>query len=254
MNTIICGSKKYQNRDFNGLVDTFPTIVRINMLLPGFGYGKRDPNFHIFNAHINEYYQNNITIDEWYSNYKEYGISIDYLRLFKNYLDTNTDTQFIAFNNNNTDAMNEVLISNQIPMFIEKQLRCGLAIVPECIKQNIKPYLIGFSLKKEDLLKNVYNRRDALSIDIHQPYDEVSLIRMLHDKGLIDASLCIIEDNAKLTLDVSILSPSIQSIDLLKQIYNKIHVSNCSSETKAYFENTMATKLIHVYDKTYLLQ
>ena len=34
MATIVCGSKKYNNRNFDSIVDGFDTIVRANMLLP----------------------------------------------------------------------------------------------------------------------------------------------------------------------------------------------------------------------------
>ena len=41
MPVIICGSKKYNKRNFDELVDSFEIIVRSNMLLPDMGYGKK---------------------------------------------------------------------------------------------------------------------------------------------------------------------------------------------------------------------
>ena len=57
MSLIICGSKKYNNRNFDELVDSFEVIVRSNMLLPDMGYGKKDSTIQVCNNHVYDHYQ-----------------------------------------------------------------------------------------------------------------------------------------------------------------------------------------------------
>jgi len=56
MNFIICGSRKYENRNFDKLVDSFDIIVRHNMLLPDNNYGKRNSDYQILNIHVYDEY------------------------------------------------------------------------------------------------------------------------------------------------------------------------------------------------------
>ena len=64
MSVIVCGSKKYKNRNFDELVDSFEVIVRSNMLLPDMGYGKRDSTIQVCNNHVYDHYQRKAEVDE----------------------------------------------------------------------------------------------------------------------------------------------------------------------------------------------
>ena len=71
MSLIVCGSKKYNNRNFDELVDSFEVIVRSNMLLPDMGYGKKDSTIQVCNNHVYDHYQRKAGVDELYREYKE---------------------------------------------------------------------------------------------------------------------------------------------------------------------------------------
>jgi len=162
MSTIICGSRKHQNINFDKIVDSFETIVRSNMLLPNNNYGTKNSNVQVLNCHIDQYYKystNNgkrVTPEEWMSIYKEeYGTSEDHIRRFFDYLKLDS-VEFTYFPENNTSLMYSMLNRHNINHTITKQLRCGFGYISECINLNMKPFLIGYSLDVNYALNKQY--------------------------------------------------------------------------------------------------
>ena len=222
MSVIICGSRKYNNLCFNDLVDTFDTIVRTNMLLPNSGYGKRESDYQSLNCHIYYKYKHGVSLEEWLKYEKRVGVPKDHIKKFKNYLDSASETKFITFSNNNTQAFRNFFKKNNINLVIHQQLRNGFSYLGECLEKDIKPFLIGFSLREDCYDNHQYlGKIQKINNSDHNIKKEIEIIKILHNNNFIDATFCCIEDNKNLTIDNSIIEPTKEGIHLWKKIYEK---------------------------------
>lgn len=225
MNTIICASRKYENRNFDKLVDSFDIIVRNNMLLPDNDYGKRNSDVQVLNAHIYEEYKNRTSLKKWVAIYgKEYGIPPEHIKSFYKYLKLDT-VKFQFFQDNNTGLMRRILKKHGIehpagtvPFSSWQQLRCGIGAMAKYIDEGIKPFLIGFGLEKDSALNKQYASKDGNS-RWHDPHSEIDLIKKLHKADLVDATFCAIEDTQDIKVDSSVLVPTTVSLDMMKKVY-----------------------------------
>ena len=219
MNTIICGSRKYYNINFDKIVDSFETIVRNNMLLPSNNYGKRNSNYQVLNSHIEHNRIHGLSLSGWISNYSDkFGMSESHITRFFEYLKLDS-VEFKYFPENNTSLMYSILNRHHINHPITKQLRCGFGYIAESISSNIKPFLIGYSLDSNYALNKQYCNINGTG-ECHNIDTEIVLIVKLHEAGLVDASLCAIKDSEDLTIDSSIITPTQNSLDILRKVYN----------------------------------
>jgi len=224
MSTIICGSRRYENINFDKIVDSFETIVRTNMLLPNNNYGTKNSDIQAFNVNINMFYEQKTPVNEMIETigsplWKEtLDIPEEHTRSFFNYMQLDS-VRFKYFKNNNTDLMIFLLKKHGINHAITKQLRCGLAYVAESIKLNIKPYLIGFSVDSSYALNKQYSGKESKG-SCHDINSDINLIIKLHNAELVDATFCAIKDCEDLTIDSSIITPTQNSLDILRKVYN----------------------------------
>lgn len=217
MSTIICGSKKYENLSFDRLVDSFDIIVRSNFLLPNNNYGKRNSNYQVLNCHMDSYRTKRASLSEWISTYAEtHNIAPEnQIGSFYEYLQLET-VKFVHFKENNTTLMGSILRKHNIDHKINRELRCGFAYIAECINKEIKPSIVGFSLKEEDTRKKQFsNKQYKLNNPCHDTHAEIRLLKKLHGANLIDATFCAIKDSKEISVDSSLLSPTIVSLDML---------------------------------------
>ena len=218
---IICGNRRYENINFDELVDSFGTIIRHNMLLPNNGYGKRNPSVQVLNVHIWDNYIKKASLETWLSEYEEvFGIPKDYIISFCKFLESDS-VDFKHYKENNTELMELLLQKHNLGHFTTNfELRCGIGSIARAIKDGLKPYLIGFSVKEETSRNKQYGSRDA-GDECHDEYSEVKLIKKLHEAGLVDATFCAIEDFDTLKIDCTILKPTKRSLNILEKKLNK---------------------------------
>ena len=202
MTEIICGSKKYDNICLDKLVDSFELITRHNMLLPDMGYGKRESTFQICNSHVYQHYKNKTVAPDLHTDYIGKKITIDHMvkvyEFFKN-----SKSSFVYYGERNNDkCLWEMIQKHNINHdFVPQKnlMKIGLSHVAQCIKNQIKPFLVGYSLKSEDLTKHcVTNHKNLYSGHDHQ--GEIDILKKLHNADLVDATLCLIRDEAVVSL------------------------------------------------------
>lgn len=202
MSEIICGSKKYNNICLDKLVDSFELITRHNMLLPDMGYGKRESTFQICNSHVYQHYKNKTVAPDLHTDYIGKKITIDHMvkvyEFFKN-----SKSSFVYYGERNNDkCLWEMIQKHNINHDFNPQknlMKIGLSHVAQCIKNQIKPFLVGYSLKSGDLTKHcVTNHKNLYSGHDHQ--GEIEILKKLHNADLVDATLCLIRDEAVVSL------------------------------------------------------
>lgn len=220
MDCICCGSRPYENIDFNDLVDSFEIIVRHNMLLPNLGYGKKTSNYQVINAHIDAFYNQKISNQEWFDIYcDEYGMTEGHIVNFLNYLN-NEQPKLVHFPDNNSALMRGILNKYDIDHPFRAHgflLKNGLSFVAQLIAENIKPYMVGYSLKDDELSKHLYNSKAHTKINQEHRDDlECQLIVTLHNAGLVDASLCALEDSKDIEFN-NVIEPTKEAIELAEK-------------------------------------
>ena len=216
---VVCGSKPYLNVDFDPLSDSMQIIVRNNMLLPGDGYGDRESDYQVLNSHVFNHYKSDAPLEKWISFYhKKYKMPIKHLSRFKKYITESTKTQFVNFHNNNIEVFRNHLAKNNINLKLVKELRCGFSFIGECLKAQKIPILIGFSLIEQDFSRHAYNRHSSGAC--HDKNQEIKMLKLLHERGEIDASFCALRDEKGFVFDTEILKPTEASKQILKEVYN----------------------------------
>jgi len=215
VSVIVCGSKKYKNRNFDELVDSFEVIVRSNMLLPDMGYGKRDSTIQVCNNHVYDHYQRKAEVDELYREYKE-KTDRKHVKKFYDFF-TKSQSKFVHYEHNNSKLMSYIIHSCGIEHNFNPSrglLKCGLSYVAQCIAGGVKPFMVGFSLQEDDLMQHTYNHHTNL-YGGHDHQGEIGLIINLHKKGLVDASFCLIEDKEEISFSNE-FEPTPQALEILK--------------------------------------
>lgn len=204
---ITCGSRGYKNIKLDNVVDQFGHIIRHNMLMHGQGYGKRYSSQQVLNNHIN----NNLTnktekqfIDTYIKSSK--GINVNKKQLCEFYKFFKSNMQKITYYaGNNTKLMKDLLNHFKIKIEIPKQIRVGVGSIAQFVNERKKPYVIGFSLSENDFSTHVYNNRGMkFDKECHNLSCEIKIIKALHERELIDASLCAINDEGNLEEDLGI--------------------------------------------------
>jgi len=218
VSTIICGSKRYSNFNFDNLVDSFDVIVRHNMLLPNHNYGKKNSNYQILNPHIYARFTEKVDFSVWVDQYSEvHGLTEEHIQSFLNYLET-PGLNIVNYGNNNTGLMMNILHQNGINHNVVKQIRCGFGHMAECINRGNRPFVVGFALNSEYALNKQYASKDGTG-ECHNIEAEIELVKKLHKAKLIDATFCAIKDTSELSIDETMLEPTVESLEILEKIY-----------------------------------
>jgi hypothetical protein len=188
------------------------------MLLPGDGYGTRDADFQVLNSHVYMHYIKNKSIEEFVAFYhKKYKMPVTRLKDFRQYTQTSRHTQFTNFKLNNIHAFRDHFKSNNIDFDLIKELRCGFSFIGECLKHNKIPFLIGFSLAEQDFNLHAYNGRS--SGICHDKNQEINMLKLLHERGEIDASFCALVDQDGFHFDESLLVPTEEAKQIIESVY-----------------------------------
>lgn len=211
MTEIICGSKKYDNICLDKLVDSFDIITRHNMLLSDMGYGKKEATFQVCNSHVYQHYKNKTEPEELYEDYSDHiglgkwhskNIKMKHMIAVSKFFKI-SKAKFLNYGEqNNWPRMLGVISDYNISHSFSPNawvMKVGLSHVAECVKNGVKPFLIGYSLIGKDLNKHAYTKHVKL-YDGHDHEGEVELLKKLHNAGLIDATLCLIKDESIVSL------------------------------------------------------
>ena len=132
-------------------------------------------------------------INQWKKYYAHKAPSDGHIDRFYSYISGKNETKYISFPNNNIKAISRVINDYDIKTKVVHP-KCGLAYIAECINKKIKPFLIGYSISDGTIKQHQYNNHDNL-YPLHDHSGETRLICELHQKGLVDASLCLMTDD-----------------------------------------------------------
>lgn len=257
---LIIGNKKYCKLPLNSLIDNFENNVRFNLSLPnnnnGTKYDKIILNNHIHNSleysldkSINIYSSifdiDKSYLNNFYSNYKKYKTIIKQ-----------------KYQGNTYKKLNDKLKSIGCPHKFIMLPRVGIQEIMDNLDK--KPYVIGFSIKsglseKHNYINNLkygdINKTEKERTG-HDEESEIKILLWLHNKGYIDATLCMLEDKELPFIKYENIIPSEYIIYLLIKTYgivilNKYFNNEIIDEMKKEVDNLFNNnkKNIQILDK-----
>ena len=220
---ILCGSKKYENQNFDSLVDSFQNIVRHNSLHNKHGYGKRYATVQVLNQHMflnwtstsigaDIMVSKKLDVNAIYKAYSHSGRTLDDTIYFKEYL-SHVESKIHL-------RGNAVGLLRNMGYEFDKDPLCGTSSVAFFASKGMVPFLIGYSLELSSFEKHVTNEYDMSKRNMHhvRSNDTAAIIDM-HNKGLVDASFCTIKDIlGKKVMDDSIITPTKEAFDILESL------------------------------------
>ena len=122
--------------------------------------------------------------------------------------------------------MNDWLTQMNIEIIDEKVLRVGFNSIWMLIKNKTKTIFVhGFSLtgdhKKKDMNVNFSNTSNA-----HNVLSEQRCLQTLHEKNILDATMCSLEDNDIPTFDCTHIKPKKEVLLLFLKKFGVITITN----------------------------
>jgi hypothetical protein len=121
-----------------------------------------------------------------------------------------------------TGVFNKALKQWGCPYHFSKIPRTGQTIIFENLLQKNKVFVAFFSLKYDTGSASRNSIRGAG--ECHSSSDEIKIIMWLHEKGLIDATLCMLEDEEEPTLNCKDLLPSEFILNILRKEYGDVRI------------------------------
>ena len=190
---IVIGSKPSVNLDLSPIIDKFEHNLRVNFGIPGNNNGTRYSQ-HILNSHM---------FRNWHTKSKDEFKEIYYKKAHRKYVDDFVDTfrvdKCTHVHNQcmNIHVYNGVLEQFGCPYRFNKLPRCGVNAVFLALEQGFEQvYLTGFSLFEDSV--SFYSKCETS--DCHDAAVEMEILRWLHGVGIIDATMCLLEDTDFLTV------------------------------------------------------
>ena len=172
------------------------------MLLADMGYGKREADFQVCNIHVAQHYENKTGAEDLYEDYIGKKISIEHMEKVCEFFNT-AKTDFIYYGDrNNFQCLSRVMQKHKINHTFRADksiMKIGLSHVAQCIEDEVKPFLIGYSLQAKYLTNHKYTNHKNL-YNSHDHEGEIELLKKLHNAGLVDATLCLIKDESTASL------------------------------------------------------
>ena len=220
---IIVGGK-FGRINLNRLIDSFDRIVRCNMALPN-GYNGENTDIIYLNNHLYiNVFKNRKTDDELFSLYPHTDkIFLEKLSMLTKKI------HVLEMMETNNKKSNKILKKLNIEGF-SGQPRCGIQAVLYCIsKKETSIFLSGFSITDDNDNTAFYNNIKSI-YEKHKPDEEFRVIKQLHEKGIIDATFCLLRDSEKPILDCKLLKPSSQGIELLQKYVGEVTLINYNGE------------------------
>lgn len=221
---IIIGNKPYVNLPLNNIIDSFDLNYRCNLGLPNRNNGTKYNNLGL----CNHLYENLITKKANRENFfKKYGnvYHKDYINSYLNTFQENKEKYNNIFHARFRPALyNDFLKKHNCPYRFSKLPRTGYTIIFENLLKGNSVFVSNFSIKTEERV-SYYVNKDKFETESHNASDEINILRWLHQKKFIDATICFLKDSKNPILECGDLSPSDFIVEKLIQEFGEVKIS-----------------------------
>lgn len=207
-NILILGNKHYENLNLDAIVDSFDIIYRFNLACPGRNNGTKFGRLamcsHVYKnfvsnplskKHIIEKYQKDYTaefVSEWYDFFQENKEKFD--KIFHQ-------------NEYKWQQWNAMLGEYDSPHKFSKMATTGYSTIFKSLQDgNENIYVSGFTLCDKEIRQTI-GEEDGFALSknqgggCHSFSQERDILAWLHNNNKIDASLCMLKDAEKPTIE-----------------------------------------------------
>ena len=219
---LVIGNKPYYNLCLNSVIDSFDTNIRCNFGLPhrknGTKYDKLGVSSHAYQNLISHKLSRDAFVKNYGRNYKE-----DFIGHYYDSFEEEHKPQYkeIFHAQYKPFVHNKWLVEQGCPYRFTNIPTTGLTLILENLLKQNKVFIVFFSLIYDNHRRS-HDTHPNIAEGCHSLHDETNILMWLHEEGLIDATLCMLEDKKTPTLNCKDLKPSEFILNLLKKEHGDI--------------------------------
>jgi len=228
-NILIVGNKLIKNLKICNAIDSFDKIFRCNLATVGsgngFSFGSLAMCDHVYNNFVTHPKDKSEIMDLYESEY-EYNYLSEWFDFFQNNKD-NFEEIFYQ-NGRQQDIFNKILKEYDCPYIFDMMPTTGYSLVMSCLrdfKEDYNIFVSNFTIDKEETRETLGStepktHQDNSGSSCHSFTREGEILRWLHNNNIIDASLCLLNDNDKPELDKD--KDGLKVSDFISNLINNI--------------------------------
>jgi len=224
---IIIGNKPYTNLCLDGIIDIFDANTRCGLGLANRGNGTKYDRLGLCNHMFSNLIQKRLPRDAFlklYTGTYEKGFLAHYYDSFdKDLMPKYKEVFHAAFN---PGLHNRWLSQKGCPHRFSVIPTTGLTLIMNNLLLQEKKIFIAFFSLIYDTYRRSQNTHPDLLEGCHNRSDETNILMWLHKEQLIDATLCMLEDEEVPTLNCEDLEPSEFILSALKEEYGNVVIKN----------------------------
>ncbi len=220
---LVIGSKKYL-LNLSNILDKFNNNIRVNLSLPNENNGSIIDALYVNNHVYQNFYLSKFPLQIIKKKYSHVDTKIEYLKKLREIIDKKMYTKILCqFESGSCSKENKSLYKLGIKNKLKKQGKCGLqSIIQLLIEGKHKNIIIyGFSLNN---INNNTVSIETYNCDGHSDKQEFLILKEMHQKKLIDVTLCMLEYFEEPILDCRELEPTEYCLDLLLEEFKEIKI------------------------------
>ena len=217
---LIIGNKPFQHPDLS-ILDSFTNILRCNMALPFRNNGTRFGRLALCSHLYTNLIVKRISKSEFYAEYPTYDKKeIDYF--YDNFDPSNYEMVFHAkLLSSRISLYNKFLGKLNCPYRFNKLPRTGYVVLFENLLVGNRVFIVNFSIHNEARDSYYVKEGQGDNSLLHSAEDELAVLRWLHQNEYVDATLCLLADDNKITLECKGLKATKFIVNKLELARNK---------------------------------
>ena len=239
--TIVIGSKQFNNKYIDELIDSFDNIIRCNISLPGNNNGTKKSTIQYLNNHVyDNIYAKQKTLEQNLCQYKEIATAKSIIE-FSEYI---KKTKFdIVYRQQDLKKILSNFKKINCPINIEKKPTTGLESILQQVVNNNYVYVSHFSINNTNYFS--YYALQKINEKIHNFDNEIEILKWLHNNNKIDMTFSCLDIDYELPkINCLYMKPTVQSINKILNIYGICILTN-------YFDhnilNNIKNEVINIF-------
>lgn len=223
---LVIGNKPYRNFSLSPVLDKFEHNIRCNFVVAGNNNGTILDQLALCNHLYHNFVGHPASLEKIIKVYGD-AYDLDYINNTYETFCKNIKKYKNVFHANYGPRQNQILKKLNCPYKISKISRTGLTVVLDLVAQGKEAFVTNFSIINE--IRHSYCLKEGFAEKAyakggtkhHNTQEEVEVLRWLHLKGIVDASLCLLEDKTDLCFITEELQPTKVITDLLMKVDGK---------------------------------
>jgi len=225
---IVIGNKSYINLELNEILDDFHNINRCNLGLPNNNNGTKNGKLWLCNHLYLNLIKNKDSLNEFIQKYEETYILSEIETFYQNF----NENEFLKINYAYGGKpikilFNLILKLLKCPFQFSKMPRTGYTVIFYTILKRKFCFVSNFTISRSEIRDSYYVKEShGDNHEFHSTKDEINILNWLHDNKVIDASLCLLNDNIEPEFDCTEHYPTFTIIDKVLKIYGSCKLVN----------------------------